>query len=321
MTKSIGIFKIEDNIPTAISHTLAEAKRKEDDHVNRWISAAPEMIEPGLRIIGQWIPFDSESGTATSREIDALGFDKEGHLVVIEYKRHEGDRDIIGQSVDYAAAVASWMGSQVEEIYTNHCSKVGRQQEIGSDEFELALQKPIKIRLVCFGLNPDLQRMVDWLSSQGLELALSVFSYARDTNGQEFIATFLQSSGSPRKEWSSRDPKLKELQTALFDKLKEYIHPEASKSGYVVDLRHGNGIIRVRFYKPVEWHPKMETETKDLGSPFKETEGGSEVELLSQPASYELYRQYRQNGSGLSELTDQISLEVESIMSKLKPIP
>ena len=58
--------------------------------------ASPELVEPGLKLIGRQVPTDGGP-------LDLLGVDQNGRLTVFELKRGTLTRGAVAQSLDYAS--------------------------------------------------------------------------------------------------------------------------------------------------------------------------------------------------------------------------
>ena len=152
-----------------ITTTPADIGDKENDQVHSWICAKPEIIEDGLIIIGRRVYCDP-------KEIDVLAVDKNKNLVIIEAKRGIAARDVIGQVIDYASRVSEWEASKIQNIYLEYCQKNNLLQILNEEYFEE--MNGIRILVVCFSVDHDVKRMIEWLTSNyAMNISLTVFGF------------------------------------------------------------------------------------------------------------------------------------------------
>ncbi len=87
--------------------TMKERQYLEVTHLESWIKAHPELIDPSLMVVTtQFAEWESATGIARERP-DVLALSSSGELVVIELKR-EGDRNVHLQAITYGALAASF---------------------------------------------------------------------------------------------------------------------------------------------------------------------------------------------------------------------
>jgi hypothetical protein len=152
-----------------ITTTPTDIGDNENDQVHSWICSKPEIIEDGLTIIGRRVYCDP-------KEIDVLAVDKNKCLVIIEAKRGVAPRDVIGQVIDYASRVSEWETSKIQSVYFEYCRKITLQPTLNEGFFEEI--DGIRILVVCFSVDHDVKRMVEWLSSNyGINISLTVFGF------------------------------------------------------------------------------------------------------------------------------------------------
>src|SRR6266498_4031956 len=168
--EGIKIYRIEDGKLSDITKQPAADGVKENDDVHDWICKSPEMIESCLTIIGRRI-------TCGTKQIDVLAIDAEKRVVIIEAKRDMAPRDVVGQVIDYASRLDEWELSQYRELYKSYCSSLNISPSLSDDLFD-QLSDEFRILIVCFGVDPEAKRMVEWLAEYcGLNVSLSVFSF------------------------------------------------------------------------------------------------------------------------------------------------
>ena len=101
MTTEIGVWEIVDGRLKSVDISLAQAGRRENEDLEKWIKDNPVILGQDILIIGEQV-------RTKSGPLDLLGIDKSGDLVIIELKRDKLPREVIAQALDYVSDVASW---------------------------------------------------------------------------------------------------------------------------------------------------------------------------------------------------------------------
>ena len=136
----------------------------------------PEMLMPGLTLVGRQTP-------VAGGNLDLLGVDADGRLVVLELKRGTLTRDAVTQVVDY--------GSYLESLETTELAThiAGQSGALGIDKIEdfeewyaqrsgvqnLQDMKPVRMMLVGLGADAKADRMVSFLAKRDVDIALLTF--------------------------------------------------------------------------------------------------------------------------------------------------
>src|SRR5688572_24803690 len=94
MPIEVGIWRINGSIERVHFSSLA-TEAKLEDVLHRDI----RLLDPGLMINGRQVP------TIYGKYIDLLAIDAEGDLTVVELKRDKTPREVVAQTLDYAAWV------------------------------------------------------------------------------------------------------------------------------------------------------------------------------------------------------------------------
>lgn len=79
-----------------------------ESHLEEWLYHNPQLISDDLLMIGRQVITDD------GKRIDLLALDKEGNTVIIELKRGETTRDLVGQINEYISAVERWDERELE---------------------------------------------------------------------------------------------------------------------------------------------------------------------------------------------------------------
>lgn len=102
----------------------------ERKHIQAWVRQCPTLLGEELLIVAE--EFDRFQGS--DDRLDLLAIDKEGNLVVIEFKRdsHGGYADL--QAIRYAAMVSSMSISKLLPYFAAHLRKTEGEEEGNTDE-------------------------------------------------------------------------------------------------------------------------------------------------------------------------------------------
>lgn len=142
-----------------------------EEHLEGWIEADPQMLQPGLVIIGRQV------GTVAG-PIDLLAIDEAGALVVIELKRGSTYRVTVAQVIDYGAAVARMAPAEVQSIAEKYIAERKAAGLPAPESWEAILADelgiepgawiPGQVRLVVAGAgtDPEVERMVEFLAGR-----------------------------------------------------------------------------------------------------------------------------------------------------------
>jgi hypothetical protein len=101
-----------------------------------WIEANPEVLLEGERVAIWGRQPRSEFG----KFLDLVGVDESGASVVIELKRGETPRDVIAQTLEYAAWVNSLSLDEMDEIARTYASGLGMEAEGIQDIYRTAFE-------------------------------------------------------------------------------------------------------------------------------------------------------------------------------------
>ena len=108
---------------------LSKSNLDLEERIHKWIENDIKIILPDAILIGSKIKTDH------SKEIDLLAIDSNGDLVIIELKRGTTPREVIAQTLDYAAWVATLKADDLNAIL----QKQGRTEtiyELLNEKFE-----------------------------------------------------------------------------------------------------------------------------------------------------------------------------------------
>ena len=150
--------------------------------------ASPELLEPGLKLIGRQVPTDGGP-------MDLLGVDTDGRLTVFELKRGTLTRDAVAQSLDYASDLKTYEFERLAALVREYSGRIGidkiedfedwySREYPGSTD---ALAEAPRIVLIGLGVDDRARRIVQFLAERGTEIQLLTF-YGFRRDDQLFLA-------------------------------------------------------------------------------------------------------------------------------------
>lgn len=185
MATSIKTWQISDGALEPVETSLAEAGRREAEHLETWIASEPAILGPDILLIGRQV--NTQAGP-----LDLLGIDRSGNVVVVELKRDQLPREVVAQAIDYASDVATWGIDRLSNIcneYSGRSLTDALSEKFADVDLEsLSINESQRILLVGFGMGSGLERMVEWLaSSYGVSINAIVLHYVRSGSGDELL--------------------------------------------------------------------------------------------------------------------------------------
>ena len=150
--------------------------------------ASPELVEPGLKLIGRQVPTDGGP-------LDLLGVDQNGRLTVFELKRGTLTRDAVAQSLDCASDLKTYEFERLAALVREYSGRIGidkiedfedwySREYPGSTD---ALAEAPRIVLIGLGVDDRARRIVQFLAERGTEIQLLTF-YGFRRDDQLFLA-------------------------------------------------------------------------------------------------------------------------------------
>lgn len=193
--EEIKIWAIEDASNVV---PLEKAQQIESENfLEEILVKNPDMLMPGLRLVGR-------QTLAAGGQLDLLGVDSAGKLVVFELKRGTLSRDAVAQSIDYASGLES-MSTEELASHISERSGTGGIEKI--DDFEeqvgpLDDLKPIRLFLIGLGADDATSRMVEYLTERSVDISLLTF-YGFVHGGKTFLAKQVQTSDEDNSDSSA----------------------------------------------------------------------------------------------------------------------
>lgn len=178
------IWKVNHNTLTELNKSNLDY----EDRIHRWIENDIKIILPDAILIGSKIKTDH------LKEIDLLAIDSSGDLVIIELKRGNTPRDVIAQTLDYAA----WASTLKVDDINSILQKQGRTETIYEllnknfeDGEEIEINENQKLLIVASEVDAITERVINYLSTKGLNINAVTFNYYKDENAELVARNFL----------------------------------------------------------------------------------------------------------------------------------
>ena len=153
---------------------------KERDDIQEWIDKTPGCLGEPLLMLGK--EFD---GFDKSRDrLDLLAMDVQGNLVVIENKRDDSGKDVVGQAIKYAAFCSTLSEQDIVKIHSKafdqtEDSNAAAQQDIENfltehQEYdsELGYNHDQRIIIVSGGYKPEAISAAVWVLEKNINITL-----------------------------------------------------------------------------------------------------------------------------------------------------
>ena len=185
MGNQIKTWQIKDEKLVLVESTLAQAGRREAEHLEKWIASDVSILGSGLLIIGRQI-------MTKSGPLDLLAIDALGNVVIIELKRDKLPREVVAQVIDYASDVSNWSVERLSEECAKYSGKSLEDAMIERfDELDLEninINEDQRMLVVGFAAESSLVRMVEWLSAKyGVNINALILHYVQTTSGDEIL--------------------------------------------------------------------------------------------------------------------------------------
>ena len=219
MNNDIRIWEIDD--PKKGAGLVESTNRMETENaLEEALVRNPDMLMPGLTLVGRQTPTDSGN-------LDLLGVDEDGRLVVFELKRGKLTRDAVVQIIDYC----SWLESLTDADLAEHiASRSGTSGVDKIDDFEswygvrrskqLIELRPIRMMLVGLGADARTHRMVEFLTQRDVDITLLTF-HGYKYGDRTLLARQVEGGEEARDIGPGRRPSQAELRSMLAERARE----------------------------------------------------------------------------------------------------
>jgi hypothetical protein len=145
---------------------IADERLSAEALIESAVESAPELLGVDALIVGRQVP-------TPSGPLDLLAIDGDGHLVVVENKRDRTPRDVLAQTIDYAAFVATLTFDDVATIYQSYRMQSGAEQTDLAEAFEERFGEQLdgiadtpRMIIVATRLDDSTERMIGFLAER-----------------------------------------------------------------------------------------------------------------------------------------------------------
>ena len=166
----------------------------QDEHsesvLEGWLESNPDSIleDSGILITGRQL------STNLGGQIDLLGVDREGNVVVVELKRDRTPRDTIAQALEYASFGARLDADELERTLRKHENDESLSlEERHREYFEMGETEAVSFnkdqRIVVVGQNitPQIRQTAAYLGSKGIKATCVEFSFFQNNEGSRLL--------------------------------------------------------------------------------------------------------------------------------------
>jgi hypothetical protein len=180
MPIEIGLWKMGGQLEPVRFQPLENEKKLEAA-----LATDLSLVGDGLLLVKRQV------ATASGKFIDMLGIDVQGTLVVIELKRGRTPREAVAQLLDYASWAKDLSRQDIAEHYAEFHNGASFDEayvaRFGSSVPE-EINQQHKLVLVCSSLDPESERIIEYLSKDyGVPINAVFFRFFKD-GATEFLA-------------------------------------------------------------------------------------------------------------------------------------
>lgn len=139
----------------------------------------------------QWMIIGHQENTLDKGRIDLLAIAPDASLILIELKRDRTPREVVAQALDYASWVDDLTADRLSQIYEKFSGggKLGDafRQRFNTELEEESLNQSHQIIIVAAELDPSTERIVDYLSKNGISINVLFFKVFQH-GGDQFLS-------------------------------------------------------------------------------------------------------------------------------------
>ena len=203
MAIEVSVWRIDEGAKS-VSLSGMDLEKELQDILVRDIS----LIDERLIVIGEKVRTD------LGKEIDILGIDSEGNLVVIELKRDRTPRTVVAQILEYASWVYSLKADGIQQIFADfQAQRPDVATPLGiNDALRRKFQSsPLewntshRLMIVASEINPAIEQVVEYLDKvYGLNIEVALFRVFQDSERLYFARAWIGQGNSHSEEIRSQ---------------------------------------------------------------------------------------------------------------------
>jgi hypothetical protein len=158
-----------------------------EEHLENWLERDITMLSTDLVVVGRQV-----------NNIDLIAVDDEGRAVVIELKRDQVPREAIAQAIDYVSLASEWPAAKIIQMAEEYFSRAdwldfGSLDDaflarFGKNLEDVSLNSSQRIILVGVRMEVGVERMVEWLSENGVDINIALFTFHELEEGHYILA-------------------------------------------------------------------------------------------------------------------------------------
>ena len=184
MTLEHGLWKI--GVPPI---RLEKISIKSEELLEDMIEISPEIIDFDMMIISRQVKGD------LCGEIDLLAVNANGDLIIIELKKQQTPRDVVGQAIDYASWIETLQEDEIEAIYKKYkkSNAANLKKDIiekfnipDPDSLKINNNSSHKIIIVASVFDNKTKRIIQYLQKRNVDIN-AVFFNVFENNGEQII--------------------------------------------------------------------------------------------------------------------------------------
>jgi hypothetical protein len=183
------IFRMEEM-------TLASVGLRERQDLQRWITAHPDLIAPGLLLVTTEFDRWAIRNQKVEDRLDALFLDTSGAPVVAELKRDRASDTVELQAFKYAAYCSQLTLEELAEDYAATHAVMIEEARAQLLDHAPALEdgglRAVKIRLVAGSFGPSVTSVVLWLRDYGIDIGCVEVSARRVAGSNQAVISARQ---------------------------------------------------------------------------------------------------------------------------------
>ncbi|MCC4104241.1 PDDEXK family nuclease [Serratia ureilytica] len=153
---------------------LAISKLPSEQLLEKMILSDPTILSD------QWMLIGHQENTLDKGRIDLLAIAPDASLILIELKRDRTPREVVAQALDYASWVDDLTAERLSQIYEKFSGggNLGEafKQRFNTELEEDSLNQSHQIIIVAAELDPSTERIVDYLSKNGISINVLFFT-------------------------------------------------------------------------------------------------------------------------------------------------
>lgn len=181
-----GIWKIAEH-PVELKTIKIQSEDLLEEQIFRDLS----ILNSGWMLIGRQVRTDFD------KRIDLLAVDASGSIVIIELKKHKTPRDVVAQTIDYAAWVEQLESNEIAQIYEDFY----KNYRIAEPNFDKAFETKFGIKpneedlnsshqmvIVAAELDASTERIINYLNDKASIAVNAVFFKVFEDNSNQYLS-------------------------------------------------------------------------------------------------------------------------------------